>query len=191
MKRLCEVADCGRDHHAKGLCHKHNMASCRARNRPPEAGRGWNPDQLRRMADILDRSKDGLGTARIGEILKLARESGRSQQATTQRLVRMRAERRAGLRRRAGALKGQQKAPPWTDDQLGELSAVLDRAKDGLGAARHGELREVAERTGRSISAVRAMLHKLRRCRAAVLGSGEKRRLPAACSGAAGNLVGG
>jgi hypothetical protein len=51
---------------------------------------------------------------------------------------------------------------------------ILDRDREGLGAARLGELRVVAERVGRSISAVRAMLHKLRRCRAAVLGSGEK-----------------
>ena len=140
------------------------MADYRARNRPPRAEKGLNPDQLRRLADILDRdSVSGLGIARPGEILKLSREWGRSQQSTTQALCRMRADRRRGLRRGPGGLKGKPKGPRWTADQLGDVAAILDRARDGLGTARAGELAAIADRIGRTAAAVRARLHKMRR----------------------------
>ena len=47
---------------------------------------------------------------------------------------------------------------------------ILDRARDGLGTARAGELAAVADRIGRTVAATRAMLFKLRAQRAAVLG---------------------
>ena len=147
MKGLCLEPGCDQAHHCNGKCHRHNMRDYRSRNRPPGAGRGWNPDQIRSMADILDRDGvSGLGIARPGEILTMARAWGRSQQSVTQALCRMRAERRRGLRRGPGGLKGKPKGPAWTADQLAPIVAILDRDCEGIGAARAGELAMVADR---------------------------------------------
>ncbi len=171
--RLCLTPDCGGAYHARGKCNRCWMTEYRARNRPPHAERGLNPDQLRRLADILDRDAvSGIAIARPGEILKLSREWSRSQQSVTQRLTRMRADRRAGLRRGPGGLKGKNRGPLWTADQLDALEAILDRDCEGIGSARAGELAMVADRIGRTAAAVRARLHKMRRQRIGVLGSG-------------------
>ena len=162
---------CGKAHHANGLCHRCNTNAYRARNRPPRADRGLNPDQRRRLGEVLNRDAvSGLAIARPGEILKLSQEWGRSQQSVTQALCRMRADRRRGLRRGPGGLAGKARMPLWTADQLGEVSVILDRARDGLGTARAGELAAIADRIGRTAAAVRARLFKMRATRSAVLG---------------------
>ena len=54
-------------------------------------------------------------------------------------------------------------APRWTKAELGMLRAILDGSVDGLGSARPRDLVEIAESTGRSVSAVATMLWKLRK----------------------------
>ncbi len=78
-----------------GRCHRHAVAHYRARHRPATPNRGaWSQNEVLRLSEILDRATDGLGHARHGEVLALARLWVRSQQGVTQRLVRLRAERR-------------------------------------------------------------------------------------------------
>ena len=53
----------------------------------------WTAAELARLEDILDRG--GLGKARHKEMVKVAKVTGRTVRAVTQRLFRMRRDRRA------------------------------------------------------------------------------------------------
>ena len=58
--------------------------------------------------------------------------------------------------------KGIPRAPRWTHDEIALLERILDRAADGCETARNHELVDISILTGRTVSAVATMLHKLR-----------------------------
>lgn len=62
--------------------------------------------------------------------------------------------------------RGVPAAPRWSDEQLAQLSAVLDRAEEaGQGFDRVLNLPRLAVETGRSVSALSTMLTQMRRAR--------------------------
>ena len=63
------------------------------------------------------------------------------------------------------ALKGIARAPRWTADELAMLETILNRAPDGLETARHHELVDIADATGRTVPAVATKLNLLRKAR--------------------------
>ena len=58
--------------------------------------------------------------------------------------------------------KGKPRPPLWDDAELAMLDAVLWRSPDGLETARKRELVEIAEATGRTVSAVATKLNARR-----------------------------
>ena len=61
------------------------------------------------------------------------------------------------------SLRGQPRARPWAEDELGRLSAILDRNSNGR--ARLRDLVDVSIATGRTVEAASTMLSKLRTAR--------------------------
>ena len=72
--------------------------------------------------------------------------------------------------------RGLPRAPKWDRRELALLDAILDRSTDGQATARPRDLVEIAESTGRTVTAVATMLWKLRKKRHRGRGTGTPRQ---------------